>query len=104
MSDNRTIELKHPIKVRGDDGAMHDKQFLTLQRLKAKHLKLIPKSLYVDKGSKKKGPDIEPHEILPLLAGLTGITEEEIGELDVADLMHAAEQLTDFLSESLPGA
>ena len=82
------ILLKNPIKVKRGDLEIELKE-LSIQALKAKHLKHIP---------------VEPtsvYFVIPLVTSITGITEAEAGELDIEDLMMVAETLGPFL-EGLP--
>ena len=93
--DTKPIELKYPIPVKLENGTETEVNVLQLQRLKAKHLKLLPKGFGIGEGK------IEPSEIIPLIAGLANISMESAGEIDVVeDLTAIAEELESFLLQS----
>lgn len=96
MSETRkTIELKYPIPIPKDGGGTVDVSTLKIGRLKAKHLKALPKNFVEKEGN------VEPAELIPLIAAIADIPESSADELDVEDLMVLAEGLEDFLGESL---
>jgi hypothetical protein len=88
MTWPKKLLLKRPIKVERDKLETEVKE-LSIQQLKSKHLRHVP----IEPTS--------PYFIVPLVASLTGLTEAEAGELDLADLMAVAEVLGPFL-EGLP--
>ena len=61
-------------------------------RLKAKHLKMIPEGF-----TESEGKNINPAEVLPIIAAVSGLDEDTVGELDMADLISISEALEDFL-------
>lgn len=91
--DYKIIDLKYPIPVKGQKGEDISCSQIKLGRIKAKHLKLIPKG-------NKKG-DIDPEECIPLIAGLANLELEAIEELDFADLIKISEEMESFLQTSL---
>ena len=93
---NRIIELKHSIPVPQEGGGTVDVNKITLQRVKAKHLKLLPDGFGTD-GETSLGAS----EMLPLIAGLAGIPEESADEIDMEELSGVGEALGDFLAKSL---
>lgn len=102
---NKVIKLIYPITVKrnGQEEALGE---LTLGRLKAKHLKLLPKEfLNQGENESEEGTSFlreDPYLIVPILAALANITEEEAGELDlVEDLPRVSEEVGNFLSTSL---
>ena len=95
MDNTKSIELKYPIPVKLDNGTETEVNVLQLQRLKAKHLKLLPKNFSENNGK------MEPAEIIPLIAGLANIPMESADEIDLEDLMLIAEEMESFLSVSL---
>ena len=97
MGENEKIKiiLKYSIPVRKEDGGMISVNELELGRLKAKHLKLLPKDF------SEKGGNLEPSDIIPLIAGLTNIPLESADEIDLDDLGAIAEDLEGFLKKSL---
>lgn len=96
MQDNvKTIKLKYPIPVSKEGGGTVNVSELTLSRLKAKHLRALPKDFMVNEGI------INPVDIIPLLASIADIPESAADELDIEDLSSISEQLSNFLGESL---
>ncbi len=95
MDNTKTIKLEYSIPVKLENGETAQLNTLTLQRLKAKHLKLLPK------GFSESDAQIEPQQMLPLIAGLADIPLEAVEEIDMSDIPAIAEDLESFLSESL---
>lgn len=93
MSKKRDIELKHPIEIKNEEGLISEVKTITLRRLKAKDLGLMPKT-----DSKGNFP---PKEMLPLIAGLSNFTKEQVDELDMEDLITIANVFED-LTKGLP--
>lgn len=97
---SKKIELIHSIPVpvgNKEEGTQKIMQVsvITLIRLKAKHLKLLPKDF------KTRAEEMEAHELLPLLAGLSELPLESIEEIDaIDDLPKVAQELTNFLDQS----
>lgn len=89
-------KLKHPIEISVNEGEPKTSiNALTFTRIKAKHIKLLPDSLFEEGGGALK-----PLEVIPLIAGLCGITNEIADELDLADLRAISEEvLPSFLAE-----
>jgi len=90
------FELDYPIMVPGQDGKLMEVSSLEMGRFKAKHLKSMPDSMFDD-----GGVTVKPADMIPLIAALTGISEESAEELDFADLMKIGVELGNFLSASL---
>ena len=89
-------KLKYPIPVEGKDGKMLELSTLDFGRLKAKHIRLLPESVFDPETAKT----VKPLELLPIIAGLADIPVESAGEIDMADLIViGGEILPDFLSE-----
>ena len=104
--DGRTVDLKYPIKVSTGQGQVEVSR-LTLGRIKVKHLKKLPASLFeqaLAQDGKEKLLKINPIDAIPLIASLANISDEEAGEIDLEDLAGVAETLgeglEDFLAES----
>lgn len=98
---NKTIKLKYPIpivrkKPGTEENEVVELKELTLGRLKAKHLRLLPDSFMEDEGR------ISATDVIPLIAGLADVPEAAVDELDLEDLTGVAESLQSFLGESLP--
>ena len=90
------VDLQYPIPVEGKDGKMIETTALTLTRIKAKHIKLLPESVF----DPDTAANIRPTEMIPLIAGLAGISVESAEEIDLADLIKiGGEILPAFLSE-----
>jgi hypothetical protein len=90
------IELKHSIPVKQESGNEIETNVLILQRLKLKHIKLLPDSCFESDGK------LSPKEIVPLIAAITGISEESADEIDLEDLENLSEKLSSSLEEYLP--
>jgi hypothetical protein len=93
MEENRNkikVELEFPISVKIEGGATAEVGEVTLGRLKAKHLKLLPQDMM-----KKK--QIEPVAMLPLIAAITELPEDAVDEIDIGDLMKIVEVMQSFL-------
>lgn len=93
--DSKEIKLKYPIPVPKEGGGDILCNIITLGRLKAKHLKLLPEGFMEEEGK------ISPHEVIPLIAGLADIPESAADEIDMIDIIIIAEELENFLSMSL---
>lgn len=91
------IKLEHPIIVKTDNGSDISCNEISLGRFKVKHLKLLPK----DFASKSKKGDVEVSVLIPLIAGLTNLKEEEVDEIDIEDLYKIVDQLQDFFGDTL---
>lgn len=89
-------ELKYPIELKTEkDNEITLIKTLKFTRLKSKHLKLMPDSLF-----EKGGAKLKVSEVLPLIAGLANITDEVMGEIDLVDLIKiTGEILPVFLSD-----
>lgn len=92
-----TIPLKYtiPVPVEGEEGKTVDVKEITLGRLKIKHLKMIPREALTGE------EDINPMTAIPLIAGMSGLPESSIDELDAADLKGVIVALMDFLKDFL---
>ncbi|NQS89371.1 phage tail assembly protein [Patescibacteria group bacterium] len=95
MDSKKIIKLKYPIPIPKEGGGTVQVSELSLSRLKAKHLRVLPKDFMENEGG------INPVDIIPLLASMTDIPESSADELDMEDLMVIAEELTSFLGQSL---
>lgn len=93
MTDNK-IKLKVPIPIKQENGNSIETTDLTLQRIKLKHIKLLPDSCFT-------GGTLAFRDIIPLIASLTGIDEAAADEIDLEDLEQVAEVLQTFLSQFL---
>ena len=93
MEESKKIVLDFPIPIKAENGNIVRTNELEFGRMKAKHLKLLPKG-FVESGGK-----IDPQDIIPLIAGLADIPIESAEEIDIEDLNEVAEVLSDFLSQ-----
>lgn len=83
------VPLKHPVKITRDEEEKEISE-LKLRQFKAKHLKHIP---------------AEPESayfLVPLIAALSNIDEEEAQEIDIEDIFNIQETLLPFLG-AFPG-
>lgn len=90
------VDLEHEIPVPGPkDGPELKVKYIEIGRPKVKHLKLLPKDIVEKKG------ELEAHEMIPLIAGLSGLPLESIEEIDLlTDLPKVAEKVQLFLGGS----
>lgn len=96
--DTKVINLKHAIPNPNLEEEWITS--LTLGRLKAKHLKLLPKEFF--EGDEEGEKRLSPTVLVPLVAALANITEDQSGEIDlIDDLPVIGEALQDFLQKSL---
>jgi len=97
MADN-IIKLEHPIPadVKSEKKGMINE--LRLGQLKAKHLKLFPKSFF----SEDEASSVDPTEFLPIIAGLANIPQESVEEIAFSDLFNVIEIFTEYLGNSMP--
>ena len=84
------ISLEYPILIGGESVSE-----LALQRLKVKDLKILPASFF----SEDSTPT--PQEMAPIISAITGITEDQAGDIDLADLVTASEVIGSFLETCL---
>ena len=99
--NNKVVSLEYPIKIKNPEGKEFDVKELTFGRIKAKHLGLFPKGLMNTDKEGISSTSFEPSEMVPLIAGLAGITLDEAGEIDFTDLLQIVEILTDLMGKSL---
>ncbi len=96
--NKKVVSLEYPIKIKNPEGKEFDVKELTFCRIKAKHLELFPKGLM--KKDESGNSDFEPKEMIPLIAGLAGLSVEEAGEIDFTDLLKIVDILTDLMGKS----
>jgi hypothetical protein len=89
---SKEVFLKHP--VTRQDGAKIDR--VKFHRLKVKHLRELPESMF-----KGDGSDVRPQDMPQLLVAVTGLPQEVVDEIDMEDLTQLAEPMRDFLEASL---
>ena len=89
-----TIELEYPIKVVPDGGSERSIEVSKLEigRIKSKHLRGLSREALDGL------PSVE--DILALISRLTGLTEEDVDDIDVDDLNIITEKLLNFLVPS----
>ena len=92
------VTLKFPIVTKEEGKPDSEIRELTIGRLKAKHMKLMPESAFLPDGEAV----LNPTELLPLIGALCSLSEEQTGEIDVVDLKGISAALTDFLADSQP--
>ena len=86
----KKLILEYPIVIDGEEV-----KELPLQRLKVKALRTLPESLF------EEGSDPSPQDIVPLISAVTGLTEDQADDIDLADLMNFSKEMGSFLEESL---
>jgi len=95
--EERTIKLTQPIPVPTEGGGVVNVLEIKLGRVKAKHLKLLPKSFFDGKGK-----DVAPTTLYEFLAGLSGLPLSSIEEIDVDDLTTVIDELVSLLPGASP--
>lgn len=88
---SKIINLQYPIEFE-KDGEKNTITEVKLGRLKAKHLKKLPKDFFnIDKGN------ISPDQVIPIISVISGIPLELVDELDITDLNTIAQEIASFL-------
>ncbi len=88
----KIVNLKYSIPIPQPNGEPINTNELKLSRIKAKHLKLLPKDFMENENG-----ILAPVDAIPLIAGIANIPEESADEIDIEDLAEVAEALQDFL-------
>lgn len=94
--ESRVIKLEYAIPVpqgEGKEPIMTNQ--ITLGRLKTKHLKLIPSEVMNGEG------DMAIPAAVSMIAGMSGLPESSIDEIDAKDIQEVIKVLVDFLKEFL---
>lgn len=102
--DEKIITLKYPITTKDDKGNNVKLETIKVGRIKTKHLKMLPKSfmgeaLKAQKEGNTDNVNIEIIDFLPLIAGITNLSENIIDELDFVDLQEILQEVTDLVGE-----
>lgn len=94
MSEKIIVKLKYPI-VWGDGNIIDQLEF---GRIKAKHLKAMPKEMMT---AAAEGDDINitAEEMLPIIAALANLTKEQAEEIDLEDLPEISEKIASFFEQ-----
>lgn len=92
--NEKVFDLKFPFSYKDENGVEITINQLTLHRIKAKHLKHLPKEL-LEKEEKDTG------DIIPILALSADLPSKALDELDLVDLINIVEEAQDFFPESL---
>ena len=98
-----TVKLAEPFTF---NGQLYDKFIFT--RIKAKHYALIPDRLFeISELSKSEQQKINVKdnvklalEMMPLIAAMSGVDEDVIGEMAMDDLVNIVSELSSFLEKS----
>ena len=85
------VKLKFPVVL--NSGATLTE--VKLRRPKAKDMRNVTEDVL-------SGNVRNPVAFLPLIASVTGVSEGDLEEMDVADIIDISAKLTDFLVSSLP--
>lgn len=96
-----TIALKHPIVLGEEGGTTKQINSVTVGRLKVKHLKHIPSELLGEDGKTEKSPQQMLPQLIPMLASMCDLTEEQMDMMDVEDMAEVTEKAMDFLQRYL---
>ena len=94
MSEEKVVEkstiikLIYPISLEQEGGAKTIVEEVTLGRLKAKHLKLLPAGF-----SSEEEKGLDPASMLPLIAAVANPPIAVIEEMDMQDMMVILEEI-----------
>lgn len=92
--DSKKIKLEYAIPIPNGNGKDIQCSVITLGRLQAGHLKLLPENYF-----SRKDKSLTSLELIPLVAGLADIPLSAAEKIDVVvDLPVIAEALGNFLS------
>jgi len=91
-----TVKLKHPLRVKSSSGTDVEVSTLTFSRPKTKHLRHLPKEVLLGTVDK-----VNPVELLPFIAAVTGLQDAEADEIDLEDLTAVVEKVGELLGKSL---
>jgi hypothetical protein len=92
------VDLKYPIPASDDcEGAEEIKQ-ITFGRLKVKHLKAMPEKM-MDPNRDEDAARLTAVELIPIIAVMAGLTENQAGEIDIEDLEKISEVIADFFEQ-----
>ncbi|MCK5600437.1 phage tail assembly protein [Candidatus Pacearchaeota archaeon] len=93
----KVIKLKHPIPIKADNGSDQSVSELRFGRILVEHLQIMPKAMF-EKDAEQKA--VNPHDYVPLIAGMTGLTVEDINKIDlVDDFMNVVEGVVEAVGE-----
>ncbi len=96
-NETRKIKLIHSIPFQTSTGKEIQIDEIEFGRLKAKHLKLLPQNFF--EGSDNGKANINPSDLLPLIAGLANLPQETVDEIDFEDLNTVCEAVASFLGK-----
>lgn len=110
--DCKIVELEYPLKSEDKDGNEVCINSIKLGRVKTKHIKLLPKNFFTGENKRntksKKETEVKkedkeilinPMELVPFIAGLSGLPIEKINEVDMTDLLNLVDAVTELLGE-----
>jgi len=99
MRDEKTmdqiVKLEHSIPIPKEGGGTVNVSELRFGRLKAKHLRSLPENFM------ERGGNLEPQDVIPLIASLADIPVDSADEIDIDDLLKVAAKLESFFGASL---
>jgi len=98
MSDEKVVvELKYPIPKFDKEGNECEEKItsLTFGRLKAKHFKLFT----AEKIEKLTNKQVDPYDMIPIIAALTNIDIKSADEIDAEDLPNLSDKLEDHMGK-----
>lgn len=88
------VELEYPIEKQDADGNSIVISSVNVYRLKVKHLKMIPDSLFEKLAKEGDKASISPKELIPIIVACSSISDTDIDELDGDDLKKIAEEMS----------
>jgi hypothetical protein len=99
----KIIELTYPLPSKDEAGNDVQISAVKLERVKLKHVKLIPKSFF-NETNKKKAKEgekvvLNPVDFIPLIAGLSHLSIEKVEEIDFADIEVVLDGVIEMMGE-----
>ena len=90
------IKLKYPIEFKDEEGERVKITELEFGRMKAKHLRALPKEFFEAEGN------VNTSVIVDIIQVISGISPEAAGELDLDDIKTIGDNFENFFGEYLP--
>lgn len=93
-TEQKVVKLSVPITVEASGGGQAVISEVKIGRIRAKHLEFMPQSAL-------EGKATNPAKMFPLIAAVTGLSKETLGELDFLDFTAVVEAVTAQLGEGV---
>jgi len=86
----KIVPLKFPVSIQREGGGTAIIHQVEIGRLKGKHLKMLPESLFTSE------KNIKPGEMIPFLMAITGLDEKTCNDVDFEDIVSIVEEMSSF--------